>query len=33
MVDIYKGNYPDFEVNFALIPTGPGWHDEFGGGW
>ncbi len=22
MVDIYKGNYPDFEVNFALIPTG-----------
>ena len=24
MVDIYKGNYPDFEVNFALIPTGPG---------
>jgi multiple sugar transport system substrate-binding protein len=23
MVDIYKGNYPDFEVNFALIPTGP----------
>jgi len=23
MVDIYKGNYPEFEVNFALIPTGP----------
>lgn len=23
MVDIYKGNYPDFKVNFALIPTGP----------
>jgi multiple sugar transport system substrate-binding protein len=23
MVDIYKGNYPDFDVNFALIPTGP----------
>ncbi|HEY62721.1 MAG TPA: extracellular solute-binding protein [Anaerolineae bacterium] len=23
MVDIYKGNYPDFEVNFAMIPTGP----------
>lgn len=23
MVDIYKGNYPDFEVNFAPIPTGP----------
>jgi multiple sugar transport system substrate-binding protein len=23
MVDIYKGNYPDFEVNFSLIPTGP----------
>jgi multiple sugar transport system substrate-binding protein len=23
MVDIYKGNYPDFEVNFALIPEGP----------
>jgi multiple sugar transport system substrate-binding protein len=23
MVDIYKGNYPDFEVNFAQIPTGP----------
>ena len=22
MVDIYKGNYPDFEVNFASIPTG-----------
>jgi len=22
MVDIYKGNYPDFEVNFALVPTG-----------
>jgi multiple sugar transport system substrate-binding protein len=22
-VDIYKGNYPDFEVNFAPIPTGP----------
>jgi len=22
MVDIYKGNYPDFEVNFSLIPTG-----------
>ena len=21
-VDIYAGNYPDFEVNFALIPTG-----------
>ena len=23
MVDIYKGNYPDFKVNFAPIPTGP----------
>jgi multiple sugar transport system substrate-binding protein len=23
MVDIYAGNYPDFEVNFAPIPTGP----------
>lgn len=23
MVDIYKGTYPDFQVNFALIPTGP----------
>jgi multiple sugar transport system substrate-binding protein len=23
MVDIYKTNYPDFEVNFAPIPTGP----------
>lgn len=23
MVDIYKGNYPDFEVNFAPIPSGP----------
>jgi multiple sugar transport system substrate-binding protein len=23
MVDIYKGNYPDFQVNFASIPTGP----------
>lgn len=23
MVDIYKSNYPDFEVNFAPIPTGP----------
>ncbi|MBI9043678.1 MAG: extracellular solute-binding protein [Anaerolineaceae bacterium] len=23
MVDIYKGNYPDFKVNFATIPTGP----------
>jgi multiple sugar transport system substrate-binding protein len=23
MVDIYKGNYPDFEVNFAPVPTGP----------
>ena len=22
MVDIYAGNYPDFETNFALIPTG-----------
>ncbi|HLF88799.1 MAG TPA: extracellular solute-binding protein [Anaerolineales bacterium] len=22
MVDIYKGSYPDFEVNFAPIPTG-----------
>jgi multiple sugar transport system substrate-binding protein len=22
MVDIYKGNYPDFKVNFAPIPTG-----------
>ncbi len=22
MVDIYKGNYPDFQVNFAPIPTG-----------
>jgi multiple sugar transport system substrate-binding protein len=24
MVDIYKNNYPEFEVNFAPIPTGPG---------
>src|SRR3990172_8037317 len=24
MVDIYKGTYPDFEVNFARIPSGPG---------
>lgn len=23
MVDIYAGNYPDFEVNFAPIPVGP----------
>ena len=23
MVDIYKGNYPDFEVNFAPVPSGP----------
>ena len=23
MVDIYKSSYPDFEINFALIPTGP----------
>jgi multiple sugar transport system substrate-binding protein len=23
MVDIYKGSYPDFPVNFAPIPTGP----------
>jgi multiple sugar transport system substrate-binding protein len=23
MVDIYRGNFPDFEVNFAPIPTGP----------
>lgn len=23
MVDIYRGNYPDFEVNFVPIPTGP----------
>jgi multiple sugar transport system substrate-binding protein len=23
MVDIYKGNYPDFEVNFAPVPNGP----------
>ena len=23
MVDIYKGNYPDFEVNFAAVPSGP----------
>ncbi len=23
MVDIYAGNYPDFEVKFAPIPTGP----------
>jgi multiple sugar transport system substrate-binding protein len=23
MVDIYKNNHPEFEVNFALIPTGP----------
>lgn len=22
MVDIYAGNYPDFEVNFALVPSG-----------
>ena len=24
MVDIYKGTYPDFEVNFATIPNGSG---------
>jgi multiple sugar transport system substrate-binding protein len=23
MVDIYKGDFPDFEVNFAPIPSGP----------
>jgi multiple sugar transport system substrate-binding protein len=23
MVDIYKGNYPDFEVSFVRVPTGP----------
>jgi multiple sugar transport system substrate-binding protein len=23
MVDIYAGQYPDFEVNFALVPSGP----------
>jgi multiple sugar transport system substrate-binding protein len=23
MVDIYKGQYPDFKINFAPIPTGP----------
>ncbi|MCX6059416.1 MAG: extracellular solute-binding protein [Chloroflexi bacterium] len=23
MVDIYKGNYPNFEVNFAPVPSGP----------
>jgi multiple sugar transport system substrate-binding protein len=23
MVDIYKGNYPDFQINFAPVPTGP----------
>jgi multiple sugar transport system substrate-binding protein len=23
MVDIYAGNYPDFEVNFSAIPVGP----------
>ncbi len=23
MVDIYKNNYPDFQINFAPIPTGP----------
>lgn len=23
MVDIYKSNYPDFQVNFAPMPTGP----------
>ncbi|MGI8517312.1 MAG: extracellular solute-binding protein [Acidimicrobiia bacterium] len=23
MVDIYAGAHPDFEVNFALVPTGP----------
>lgn len=23
MVDIYAGNFPDFEVNFALVPAGP----------
>ena len=23
MVDIYAGNFPDFEVNFSLIPAGP----------
>ncbi|HEC22562.1 MAG TPA: extracellular solute-binding protein [Chloroflexi bacterium] len=23
MVDIYKADYPDFEVNFALVPAGP----------
>lgn len=24
MVDIYAGNYPDFEVNFTLVPAGNG---------
>jgi multiple sugar transport system substrate-binding protein len=24
MVDIYKGSYPDFEVNFSQVPAGPG---------
>lgn len=23
MVDIYKNNYPDFQVHFALVPAGP----------
>jgi len=23
MVDIYKSNYPEFQVNFSLIPSGP----------
>lgn len=23
MVDIYKGSYPDFEVNFSQVPAGP----------
>jgi multiple sugar transport system substrate-binding protein len=23
MVDIYKGTYPDFQVNFSLVPAGP----------
>ena len=32
MVDIYKGKYPDFEVNFAPIPTSNGTTSSVVGG-
>jgi len=32
MVDIYKGSYPDFEVNFAPIPAGSGGSSSVVGG-